>query len=257
MLQWDSEQYLKFKSQRTQPAIDLVKKINIANPKRIIDIGCGPGNSTNVIKKAFPSANILGIDNSDDMIKKAKGTHPDLEFKLMSVDDICQNSAKYDVIFSNACLQWVPNHKETLPLLFDRLNKNGVMAVQIPINTEEPLFKIIKETVNEEKWGFSPSLHQQNSTLQGAEYFDIFSSLTNTFDIWETVYYHSMPSVNAMVEWVKGTRLLPYIQSLNEADAQHLIDEITQKASNVYKKQKSGNIIFRFRRLFFIAVRCP
>lgn len=255
MAEWNSGQYLKFKNQRTQPAVDLAKRISGISPHKVLDIGCGPGNSTAVLKSVFPSAHIVGIDNSENMIAKARSADPDLRFELMSVDDICNSNTKYDVIFSNACLQWVPDHKKVLPMLFDRLNENGVMAIQMPINTEEPLFRIITEIVNEEKWNFPSSLHEQNRTLSGSEYFDIISSLTDTFDIWETTYYHDMPSVNAMIEWVKGTRLLPYIQSLNETKAAQLIDEIKQKAVRVYKTQENGNIIFRFRRLFITAVR--
>lgn len=255
MAKWNSEQYLKFKKQRTQPAVDLAKRISGINPRTVLDIGCGPGNSTAVLKSIFPLAYIIGVDNSENMIAKAKSANPELNFELMSVDDVCNSETKYDVIFSNACLQWVPDHKKVLPMLFGRLNESGVMAIQMPINTEEPLFRIITETVNEEKWNFPSSLHEQNRTLSSSEYFDIISSLTDTFDIWETTYYHDMPSVNAMIEWVKGTRLLPYIQALNETDAVRLIDEITQKAVRVYKTQKNGNIIFRFRRLFITATR--
>lgn len=255
MAVWNSEQYLKFKTQRTLPAIDLVKRIGTINPCSILDIGCGPGNSTEILRKSFPNAQIIGIDNSDNMIKRAKSTYPDLNFELKSVDDICSSNEKFDVIFSNACLQWVPNHREILPLLFNRLNSNGIMAVQIPINTEEPLLRVITETVHEEKWKFSSLLYEQNTTLSAGEYFDILSSLTDDFNIWETVYYHNMPSVNAMIEWVKGTRLLPYIQALNEQDAQCMIDEITQKALKIYKQQANGEIIFRFRRLFFTTSR--
>ncbi|MBD5428905.1 MAG: methyltransferase domain-containing protein [Treponema sp.] len=255
MAAWDAEQYLQFKSQRTQPAIDLANRIRAANPHTVLDIGCGPGNSTHVLKTRFPHAHILGIDNSETMIAKATATYPNLAFKLMSVDEVCHDDAKYDVIFSNACLQWVPNHREVLPLLFGRLRANGVLAVQVPINTQEPLFKIIKEIVHDEKWGFPASLHEQNSTLSGDEYFDLLSSLTDNFDIWETVYYHTMPSIQAMVEWVKGTRLLPYTQALGKTDAQRLIDEITERAATVYQKQANGAILFRFRRLFFTATR--
>lgn len=255
MAEWNSGQYLKFKNQRTQPAVDLAKRISGISPHKVLDIGCGPGNSTAVLKSVFPSAHIVGIDNSENMIAKARSANPDLRFELMSVDDICNSNTKYDAIFSNACLQWVPDHKKVLPMLFDRLNENGVMAIQMPINTEEPLFIIITEIVNEEKWNFPSSLHEQNRTLSGSEYFDIIYPLTDTFDIWETTYYHDMPSVNAMIEWVKGTRLLPYIQSLNETKAAQLIDEIKQKAVRVYKTQENGNIIFRFRRLFITATR--
>lgn len=255
MAKWDSEQYLKFKEQRTQPAIDLVRRIHGIHPQYILDIGCGPGNSTHVLKQYFPSAHIVGIDSSQNMIEKARATYPNLEFNQMSVEEVCCDNTHYDLIFSNACLQWVSNHREILPLLFDKLNQNGVLAVQMPINIQEPLFKIIEETVNNEKWNFSSSLKKQNIPLNGDEYFDIFSSLTNTFDIWETVYYHSMPSIEAMIEWVKGTRLLGYIQALNQIEAQNLIHEITKRAAQVYKKQENGQIIFRFRRLFFTAIR--
>lgn len=255
MSEWNSEQYLKFKVQRTQPAVDLVKRIGISNPQKILDIGCGPGNSTKVLKDTFPYAEILGVDSSENMIKKAKETYPDIDFKIADITDENPNLQGFDIIFSNACLQWVPNHKVIIPSLFDKLNEGGMLAVQIPMNSEEKLFKIVDSTVREDKWNFSALKSEPNSALEPEEYFDILSSLTDKFDIWETVYYHSMPSVDAMVEWVKGTRLRPYLNSLSSADGEKLIDEITQKASLSYTKQENGEIIFKFRRFFFTATR--
>lgn len=254
MSEWNSEQYLKFKNQRTQPAIDLVKRLEIKNPRTILDVGCGPGNSTKVLKDAFPKAHILGIDSSENMIKKARDTYPDIEFKVMDITEENHDLKNIDVIFSNACLQWIPDHKGLIPKLFSRLSKGGVLAVQIPMNSQEKLFKIMSETVKSDKWDFS-SMQTEPDTLMCEEYFDILSSLTNRFDIWETVYYHNMPSVNSMVEWVKGTRLRPYIDALNSSDAEELINEISQKASEVYTKQENGEIIFKFRRFFFTATR--
>lgn len=255
MSEWNSEQYLKFKAQRTQPAVDLVKRIVINNPQKILDIGCGPGNSTKVLKDTFPYAEILGIDSSENMIKKAKETHPDIDFEIMDITNESQNLHGFDIIFSNACLQWIPNHREFIPKIFSKLNEGGVLAVQIPMNSEETLFKIMSETVNEDKWDFSSMKTEPNTTLACYEYFDILSALTDKFDIWETVYYHNMPSVGAMLEWVKGTRLRPYLNALSSADGEKLIDEITQKASLSYTKQENGEIIFKFRRFFFTAIR--
>lgn len=255
MPEWNSEQYLKFINQRTQPAIDLVQRIEIKNPQKVLDIGCGPGNSTKVLKNVFPKAHILGIDSSEDMIKKARETYPDIEFKFMDITDESQNLENIDIIFSNACLQWIPNHREFIPKIFSKLSKGGVLAVQIPLNSQEKLFKIMRETVNEDKWNFSSMSVEPNTTLKCEEYFDILSSLTDNFNIWETVYYHNMPSINAMVEWIKGTRLRPYLNALNSIDAKKLIDEISEKASRVYAKQENGEIIFKFRRFFFTATR--
>ena len=255
MPEWNSEQYLKFINQRTQPAIDLVQRIEIKNPQKVLDIGCGPGNSTKVLKNVFPKAHILGIDSSEDMIKKARETYPDIEFKFMDITDESQNLENIDIIFSNACLQWIPNHREFIPKIFSKLSKGGVLAVQIPLNSQEKLFKIMRETVNEDKWNFSSMSVEPNTTLKCEEYFDILSSLTDNFNIWETVYYHNMPSINAMVEWIKGTRLRPYLNALNSIDAKKFIDEISEKASRVYAKQENGEIIFKFRRFFFTATR--
>lgn len=251
--QWDSEQYLKFKKQRTQPAIDLVKRITIEQPGKILDIGCGPGNSTFVLKKEFPQAYLLGVDNSENMMKAAKESYPDIDFRICDVTTELDELDTYDVIFSNACLQWIPNHAKLIPMLFHKLNQNGVLAVQIPMNDQEPLFRIMDEILSEPKWDFSSMNIETNKILLPEEYFDILSSCTDHFDLWETVYYHNMPSVEAMVEWVKGTRLRPYLQALDQIKAESLIKEITMRTAKVCHKQKNGEIIFKFRRLFFVA----
>ena len=253
MSQWNSEQYLKFKNQRTQPAIDLAKRITIEQPKNILDIGCGPGNSTFVLKKMFPQAYILGVDNSEDMINKAKETYPNINFQLCDVTTDIDKMDTYDVIFSNACLQWIPNHKDVIPMLFKKLNKNGILAVQIPMNEQEALFRIMNDVLSEPQWNFSSMNIETNKTLLPEEYFDILSSCTENFDIWETTYYHNMPSVEAMVEWVKGTRLRPYLNALDENSAEKLEAEIIKRAAVAYHTQKNGEMIFKFRRFFFVA----
>lgn len=253
MSQWSSEQYLKFKSQRTQPAIDLAKRIPLSHPKKILDIGCGPGNSTSVLKKIFPQACILGVDNSEDMIKKAKEACPDIDFQVCDITSGFDKLDTYDIIFSNACLQWIPDHRELIPMLFSRLDRNGVLAVQMPINGQEALFRIMYDVISEPQWGLSSMDIEENETLLPEEYFDILSSCTESFDIWETTYYHGMPSAKAMVEWIKGTRLRPYLNALDETDAGKLEKEIVKRAAEAYNVQENGEIIFRFRRLFFVA----
>ena len=255
MSEWNSEQYLKFQNQRTQPAIDLAKRIEINNPKNILDVGCGPGNSTKVLENVFPNAHILGIDSSENMIRKAREVYSDIAFKVMDITSENQDLENFDIIFSNACLQWIPNHRDFIPRLFSKLSKGGVLAVQIPMNFQEKLFTIMNETINEDKWDFSSMSVEPNETLKQEEYFDILSSLTDHFDIWETVYYHNMPSIDAMVEWIKGTRLRPYLDALNRNDAEKFINEITEKASRAYNRQENGEFIFKFRRFFFLAVR--
>ncbi len=255
MSEWNAEQYLKFKNQRTQPAVDLAQRVVSYKPDSILDVGCGPGNSTFVLNNTFPDAKILGIDNSEAMIKKASQTYPDIDFKLCDVTSEIDKLDNYDVIFSNAYLQWIPDHEKFIPELMNKLNPGGVLAVQIPMNGQETLFRIIGEVVRDAKWGFSKSNMETNETLQPEEYFDILSSCSSSFDIWETVYYHNMPNVQAMVEWVKGTRLRPYLNALDNDAAGELEKEITDLAAKAYHTQKNGEIIFKFRRFFFTAVK--
>ena len=159
MADWNSAQYLKFKNERTQPAVDLAMRIK-NNPKTIVDIGCGPGNSTKVLRDIFTDANILGIDNSPNMIEKAKSEHSDIDFDLC---DALSLDGKYDLLFSNACLQWIPNHDTLIPSLMEKLNDGGILAVQVPMNGEEPLFRLIREVANESKWELSGvKLHLPN-----------------------------------------------------------------------------------------------
>ena len=139
MSDWNPKKYLLFKKQRTQPAIDLANRVRDCGAETAADIGCGPGNSTAVLRDVFPHAKILGIDSSANMIRKAKETHSGLDFAVCSAEDL---TGSYDLLFSNACLQWIPHHETLIPQLMEKLTEHGVLAVQMPMNFNEPLVKI-------------------------------------------------------------------------------------------------------------------
>lgn len=252
MSEWNSDLYLKFKQQRTQPALDLAKRIEKYNPLSVADLGCGPGNSTSVLKSVFPNARLIGIDYSSNMIEKASQTYPDIEFRL---GDIQNFNEKHDLIFSNACLQWIPNHHILLPHLMEQLNDNGVLAVQIPINCNEPLFKIIKNTAKQSDFDFSQAYFENNAALSPNEYYEILSMCASSFDIWETVYYHEMLSHEELINWVRSTRLRPYLDCLNEREQEIFEKELLKKVKEQYPVMKNGNVILKFRRLFFVAIK--
>lgn len=252
MAEWNAEQYLQFKAQRTQPAIDLANRIRVCNPKTAADIGCGPGNSTSILKEMFPNANIIGFDTSKNMIEKAKASYPDISFQLCDARNI---EGKFDLLFSNACLQWIPEHETLIPQLMDTLAPKGVLAVQIPMNSEEPLFKIMDTAVKDPKWGFENQNLERQGVLTPNDYFNILSGCSSSFQIWETVYYHAMPSHQALVEWVKGTRLRPYLAALSKENAALLEEEIVQQAKEAYPIMQNGEVILKFRRFFFTAVK--
>lgn len=252
MSDWNSEEYLKFKHQRTQPAIDLAKRIQEYPFRKIVDIGCGPGNSTDVLRSVFPHASILGIDNSPNMIEKAKSSYPDIKFQLCDVHSL---ACGYDLFFSNACFQWIPDHQTLIPELLDKLDKGGILAVQMPMNGEEPLFKIIHEVANNPKWHFDDVWFETNETLSPASYFNILSGCTSRFDMWETVYYHNLPSYEALIDWVRGSRLRPYLDVLDDVEAKAFEKEILDLVVQAYPVMDNGDVVLRFRRFFFIAYK--
>ena len=250
MADWNSNLYLKFKNERTQPAIDLASRLRSYRPKRIADIGCGPGNGTAVIKSVFPEAKIIGLDNSSSMIDKAKAEHPDLQFEFCDASDL---SGEFDILFSNACLQWLPDHGVLLSRLMNHLNLGGALAVQIPMNQDEPLFRMIHEVSSQPRWKFQNIYFDTNKVLEPLEYYDILCGCSSAFQMWETVYCHSLPSHEALLDWVRSTRLRPYLEALDSEGAAAFEQELLLRVKDIYPVQKDGNVLFRFRRFFFIA----
>lgn len=256
MFNWNSNQYLKFKNERTQPAIDLANRISFDNPKSIIDIGCGPGNSTEVLQRRFPNSRIIGIDSSFEMIEKAKSQHNDIDFVYCDVNDLFHRKEEYDVVFSNACIQWIPNHNELLKNLMNLLNDNGVLAVQIPYNQDEPIQKIIEEVTQSTKWVDCFEKPREKYVLKFSEcYYDLLADISHNFEIWQTTYFHKMKSYESILEWYRGTGLRPYHAELNENQKTDFENEILNRIMQEYPMQSNGDIIFRFPRLFFTAMK--
>lgn len=252
MSDWNPEKYLQFKNQRTQPAKDLAARLLESSPGKIVDIGCGPGNSTAILKEMFPRAAVLGVDSSERMIDSAKANYKDISFAVCSAEEI---KGSFDLLFSNACFQWIPNHEKLIPSLMQKLNPNGYLAVQMPMNQDEPLFRLIKEAVSESKWNFKNEQLERNDVLSPEEYFNILSHCSSSFDMWETVYYHALPSHKQLIDWVESTRLRPYLSVLNDDDKLLFKQELIDKAAKIYRPTVSGEVILKFRRFFFVARR--
>lgn len=256
MSDWNSEQYLKFKKERTQPSTDLVNTIKLETPKRIIDIGCGPGNSTRALKNKYPEAEIIGADFSPNMIEKARKENPDMEFISFDASkDFEKLEDKFDIVFSNACIQWVPNHKKLLADMMNALNPNGVLAVQVPITVEQDMHRVIKNVTGASKWKEKLYGSRVFYTLSDYEYFDILSDLSNDFKIWKKIYCHRMPTHRSILEWYSSTGLKPYFDKLNDDESVLFEKDILDEIEKQFPVQKNGEIIFRFPRLFFTAVK--
>mgnify|MGYP004473849081 CR=1 FL=1 len=256
MSDWNAALYSKFEKDRTLPSYDLVRAVDI-RPKTVLDIGCGIGNSTAVLAEHFPEAHIVGADNSPDMLAHARRTHPSLEFiELDAAHGLPNVTERYDLVFSNACVQWLPDHKTILPQMLGLLNDGGVLAVQMPQQAKHPMHKLLLETARSPKWTAKiPSLRQYHMLLTEEAYFDLLAANSSSFRMWEVTYYHEMPSHESIVEWYKGTGLRPYLDQLSEADKPLFEADVLARVRELYPVQENGSIIFRFPRLFFTAVK--
>lgn len=156
MFSWSPSDYTRFDRERTLPAIDLVSRLSGLRPHSVIDIGCGPGNSTEVLRRAFPDADILGIDSSPGMVSQARERLPDVKFEVMDARGI---PGGYDLIFSNSCIQWIDDHDTLIPWLMGRLEKHGTLAVQIPMNDTEPVSIICEEVASLPVWHYPRGSH--------------------------------------------------------------------------------------------------
>ncbi|MHB1154346.1 MAG: methyltransferase domain-containing protein [Eubacteriales bacterium] len=257
MTDWNAKQYLLFKNQRTQPAADLLSRINIENPRKIIDVGCGPGNSTIILKEKFPNAFISGIDNSENMIAAAKEKYPDLDFFVCDANTgLSGLGSEYELVFSNACIQWLPDHHKLLREMMKLLKKGGILAVQIPINQREPIHKIICEVSGRDQWAAYFSNAQYFYRLAESEYFDILAEISTEFSAWTTTYYHQLKSHNDIMEWYRSTGLRPYLNALPGGQEKSEFEQnVFSEVVKQYPAQKNGSIIFPFPRFFFTAIK--
>jgi trans-aconitate 2-methyltransferase len=251
---WNPDLYLKFDKERTQPSIDLVRRISFDKPGRIIDIGCGPGNSTQVLAERWPGSDILGVDKSPSMIEKAKNDFPDQEWRILDVgtDYI---DGKFDIVFSNATIQWIPNHAELLKKLRSLLGEHGVLAVQIPLFWDMPLGKSIVNIASEDRWAVVTGGVSELFTIHDYScYYDILSGLFSSTDFWITDYIHVLDSQASILNMIKSTGLKPYLDSLEcDSDKDDFEKMVLSEIEKDYPLQKNGKVLFPFKRLFLIS----
>lgn len=253
MNEWDSRQYTKFERERTQPSVDLIHRIGIS-PKTILDIGCGPGNSTNQLAGHFPGAEILGIDSSENMLSRARATYPDMKFLKCTVPDGLAELPDFDLIFSNACLHWIPDHERLLPALIGRLNPGGMLAVQMPLTQQAVFYKLLHELISKEKWKKLNAI-QNFHDLTPDKTYDVLAQAASDVTMWETTYYHVVPSHGAVLDWYKGSGLKPYLDSLGEAEKADFLGELLELVERKIPVQADGNVLLKMPRLFFTAAK--
>jgi len=258
---WDAKQYLRFNNQRVRPCRELAVRIAIEAPNRIIDLGCGPGNSTSVLAECWPKSVLTGLDSSPEMIAAAQKAYPQRTWRVGGITDwASENDQAYDIVFSNAALQWVDDHAALFPKLMARVATGGALAIQMPINFDAPANRIMRELAASRAWRalFPADGIREWHVHDLAAYHDILAPIAAAVDFWQTEYLHIMADAAAIVEWYKGTGLRPFLDALaNDQLRADFTAQYLERIERAYPVRKDGQVIFPFRRSFLIAYQRP
>jgi len=247
MSDWNARQYLKFEDERSRPARDLLAQVPLERVRAAVDLGCGPGNSTELLAARYPSAQVIGVDSSKDMLRQARERLPECSFVEGDVSTWAPEGL-VDLLFANAVFQWVPEHQAVMRRLVELLPEGGVLSTQMPDNTREP-----SHVLMEKVFGVSGAARLD---LPAAEsYYDLLKPVCRRVEIWQTIYHHLMDGPEAIVEWFKGSALRPFLAGGDGAEGDRLLREYMVEIARCYPARFDGKVLLRFPRLFVIATR--
>ena len=256
MTDWDAALYLKFEKERTRPAIDLLARISNENPRTCVDIGCGPGNSTELLVNRFPKANITGLDQSPGMLAAAKLRLPHVDFEQIDLTH-WRPSRPYDVIFASASLQWLPDHEALFPRLASLLTVGGCLAVQMPDTLQEPMRALMRMVAAGGSWTakLMPVATSRPRIGSIKDYYGFLATSCGSIDVWHTTYFHTLDNASKIVEWMKGCGLGPFLAQLDQDERRRFLEEYEARISAAYPPQIDGKVHLAVPTLFIVARR--
>lgn len=251
-MSWEPERYLQFADERLRPAQDLLARIPLAAPARVVDLGCGPGNVTRLLSDRWPLAQITGVDSSAAMLERARLVLPEARFELADIASWTPTEAP-DLIFSNAALHWLDDHPALFPRLLSLLAPGDVLAVQMPGNFDAPSHRLIRELAAAPAWADALAGARMGSVLGMPDYHRILAPQCRRLFLWESFYWQSLSGPAPVLDWLRGTTLLPYLAPLTaEAQAQFLA-ALAPQLAEAYPGDAAGTTLFPFRRIFLVA----
>jgi trans-aconitate 2-methyltransferase len=250
---WDPTQYRKFRGHRLRPAVDLLGRVPLDAPQKVVDLGCGEGGATRLLRERWPGAELTGVDSSAEMLEVAARELPGVQWEQADIGT-WKPSVPVEVIFSNAALHWLDDHTSLFLHLVEAIKPGGVMAVQMPRNFLAPSHTLITAVALQGPWRerLAPLLRPEPVSTPEF-YYDLLVSHATQLDIWETEYFQVLEGENPVAEWTKGTWLRPLLAALGD-EARRLFDsEYRRRVAEAYPRRKDGRTLYPFRRLFIVA----
>lgn len=251
-MSWNPDQYLKFAQPRLRPAIDLLNRVFLNAPRTIYDLGCGAGNVTAAIVERWPDAHVTGVDSSSLMLAQAARLLPQVQWKQQPLDE-WRPQTPADLIYSNAAIQWLPDHHRLLPALVQALAPQGVLALQMPRNFAAPSHTLVAQLARSDRWRSKlESLLTPAPVAEPSIYYALLAPLARSVDIWESEYLQALSGADPVKEWTKGTFLIPYLDRLDCVERVEFELQYAGLLRDAYPPRADGITLFPFRRLFIV-----
>ncbi|MBX5480651.1 MAG: methyltransferase domain-containing protein [Myxococcaceae bacterium] len=251
---WNPGQYSKFARQRLQPGLDLIARLPEIAAERVVDLGCGTGELTELLASRFPSAEVLGVDSSEEMLARAR-QQPGARARYERGDIATWAPLeRVQVLFSNAAYQWLPSHAELFTRLLSFVEDAGVFAAQMPRNFDAPSHAVMRELAMSSRFKGRIELRHE-PVLSPQAYYDVLAAHAREVEIWETEYLHVLEGEDPVFEWTRGTALLPVYAALEGEALEAFLTEYKQRLRAAYPRRPDGRTLFPFRRIFMLARR--
>lgn len=251
-MRWDPAIYSRYAGERGRPYLDLLARIGADSPRRVVDLGCGPGNLTALLLQRWPAAVVEGIDSSPEMIAEAGGV-TGVQFRVEDVTD-WQMPTDADVVVSNATLQWVPTHRRLLRSWASALSAGGWLAFQVPGNFGSPSHQLMRALASSPRWRerIGDVLRHEDAVAEPREYAALLLDTGLEVDAWEATYLHLLGGIAPVLNWVRGTGLRPILAALGPEEAAEFEAEYAAALRDAYPSDTTGHTPFPFRRIFAV-----
>jgi trans-aconitate 2-methyltransferase len=252
-MSWHPDRYLAFDDHRTRPAADLLARVPLQAPEHVVDLGCGPGNSTALLALRWPDAEVLGIDSASSMLEKARASGVRASWLQADIAD-WSPGAPVDLLFSNAALHWLPDHQYLLPRLRGQLRPGGVLAIQMPRNFQAASHVTLRELAAQGPWATRLEGILLDPVAPPAWYHDLLAPHA-AVDIWQTEYLQVLEGEDPVLRWTESTALRPVLEALDETASAAFKEAYAARLREAYPRRPDGTTLFPFLRLFIVARR--
>src|SRR5271165_6868982 len=256
MSDWNPSLYMKFEDERMLAARDLLARVPLSSAGIVHDLGCGPGNSAELLSRRFPEAAITGIDTSEAMLDHARARFPRGRFVRHDIADWAPSDQPH-LIFANAALQFVPDHHKLFPRLAAMLSSGGVLAAQMPSTASESSHALMRMVAAEGPWSsrLVPVAKTRPLIASFENYYEWLRPIASRIDLWMTTYVHVFEAPEGIAEWFAGSALQPFLERLSDDERCAFLDSYRDGLKTAYPAQSDGRILMPYPRLFLVASR--